>query len=70
MTTTAPQPDQVNDLNHVRREVDLLIAEAQKGCVDRGVDPVSGKRGKCHSFKAKSDVCLCGAMNLEKERVK
>lgn len=71
MTSNSSQLEQeVNDLNHVRREVDRLIAEAQQGCVDRGVDPISGKRGTCHSFKANSDVCLCGAMSIEKERMR
>lgn len=59
-----------NDLKVTSKEVDRLIAEAQKGCVDRGVDPISGKRGVCHSFKADRDVCECGEMDLAKERMR
>lgn len=51
-------------------EVDRLIAKAKEGCVDRGVDPVSGKRGICHSFVGRSDVCLCGEIDLTKSRMK
>ena len=61
---------EVEQDRETEREVDRLIAEAQKGCVDRGVDPISGKRGVCHSFKANSDVCLCGEVNLAKDRMR
>lgn len=64
MTTTSPSNDK-----EVESDIDRLIAKAQEGCVDRGVDPISGKRGVCHSFKANSDVCLCGEVNLNRERM-
>lgn len=59
----------LKEMKEVESEVDRLIAKAQQGCVDRGVDPISGKRGVCHSFKSNSDVCLCGAIDLKRERM-
>ena len=53
-----------------RNEVDRLIELAKEGCVDRGTDPISGKRGVCHSFLSDRDVCQCGEIDLTKERMK
>ena len=44
------------------------IVNSATECIDRGVDPDSGKRGKCHVFRG-SDVCMCGQIDLTKERL-
>jgi hypothetical protein len=63
------KPEQVDLVySEVAHQVNSII-ESSKNCIDRGVDPESGKRGKCHVFRA-DDVCLCGAIDLEKERMK
>lgn len=60
----------LNEMKEVESEIDRLIAKAQQGCVDRGVDPISGKRGKCHVF-LDSDICECeDRIDLSKERMK
>lgn len=61
-----PPPDQKDSLS---LEANEIIETAKQGCVDRGVDPVSGKRGKCHVF-LESDICVCGETDLSRERMK
>ena len=51
------------------KEMNQIIEEI-KDCVDRGVDPESGKRGKCHVFIDRSDKCVCGDVDLNKERMR
>lgn len=51
-------------------EANKIIEEEKQKCVERGVDPESGKRGKCHVFLDHSDVCVCGEIDLAKERMK
>lgn len=53
----------------VAQEVNEIIQSANK-CIDRGVDPQSGKRGRCHVFINKNDICQCGQIDLAKERMR
>lgn len=62
-----PQPDQKDVLS---LEANEIIETAKQGCVDRGVDPVSGKRGKCHVFIDGSNKCVCQDIDLNLERMK
>lgn len=41
------------------------IIESARHCVDRGED-----KGKCHVFLDHSNVCECGDVNLERERMR
>lgn len=52
----------------VNELADEIINSATE-CIDRGVDPESGKRGICHVFRG-SDVCICGAVDLKREQMK
>lgn len=52
-----------------QEEAERIIASINS-CVDRGVDPESGKRGKCHVFLSGSDKCVCGDVDLSRERMK
>jgi len=62
------QPEQVELLcSEVAQEMDTIIDSAT--CIDRGVDPESGKRGKCHVFRG-ADICICGDIDLAKERLR
>lgn len=49
-------------------EVNQLVESVK--CFDRGVDPESGKRGRCHVFLDHSDICQCGDVDLRKERAR
>lgn len=61
------EPEQVDLVcSEAAQEVDMIIDSAT--CIDRGVDPESGKRGKCHVFRG-GDICMCGAIDLAKERM-
>lgn len=54
-----------SDVAHVFDEIVNSVTK----CIDRGVDPESGKRGVCHVFRG-SDVCMCGEIDLAKERLR
>lgn len=64
MTTADQKEDQ--DCSDVAQQMNAVI-DSVNACIDRGVDPQSGKRGMCHVFK-ESDICLCGKVDLAKER--
>lgn len=51
------------DMDH-QEEAERIIASI-KSCVDRG----EGK-GICHVFLDHSDVCVCGKLDLSRERLK
>lgn len=63
------EPEQVDLVcSEVAHVFDEIVNSATK-CIDRGVDPESGKRGVCHVFR-ESDVCMCGTIDLAKERMR
>lgn len=53
------------ETEETEREVDRIIAEAKLDCIDRG----EGK-GRRHVFINHSDVCICGDIDLKRERMK
>ena len=66
MTSSTEQQER-----ELRERANQIIVQAKQGCVDRGVDPISGKRGKCHVFLNDSDICQCeDKIDLSKERMK
>jgi hypothetical protein len=58
----------MKEKKEVAQEADEIIASATN-CIDRGEDQESGKRGTCHVFRD-SDVCMCGEIDLAKERMR
>lgn len=63
MTSTEPSKteDQEQEVDIEMRKVLASITD----CVDRGEG-----RGRCHVFLNQSDICVCGQIDLAKERMK
>lgn len=57
------------DQEEVSKEANKII-ESITACVDRGIDPESGKRGKCHVFLNRSNLCQCEDVNLENYKLR
>ena len=68
-SASAKMIDSIPEQDELAKEANEVIQSITK-CFDRGVDPESGKRGKCHIFLDDSDLCQCKDVNLSKYRMK